>query len=141
MTRPLAAALALSIIVMMIGTPAGAECTDEPSFAVIDGDTLRLIPEDRLVRLVGYDTPETGRGARCASEAQLADQARERLRSLLYNYSAILCLPGTECGFGRLCGVLLVQRGGYTLDVGSILIEEGLARPFTGQRESWCPTD
>ena len=135
MTRPLAAALAL----MLLATPAGAECTDEPAGAVIDGDTLRLIPEDRLVRLVGYDTPETGRGARCASEAQLADQARERLRSLLYNYPAVLCIvPGTECGFGRLCGVLLVQRGGYTLDVGSILIEEGLARPFTGQRESWC---
>ena len=133
MTR-LAAALAL----MLLAAPAGAECTDEPSFAVIDGDTLRLIPEDRLVRLVGYDTPETGGRADCPSEAQLADQARERLRSLLYNYSAILCLPGTECGFGRLCGVLLVQRGGYTLDVGSILISEGLARPFTGQRENWC---
>ena len=135
MTRPLAAALAL----MLLAAPAGAECTDEPSFAVIDGDTLRLIPEDRLVRLVGYDTPETGGRAGCRSEAQLADQARERLRSLLYNYSAILCIPAdTECGFGRLCGVLLVQRGGYTLDVGSILIEEGLARPFTGERESWC---
>ena len=134
MTR-LAAALALSIIVMMIGTPAAAECIQSPELEVVDGDNVRY--QGQNVRLAGFNTPETYQ-PRCDEEAALGERATERLRTLLESHDAILCLPGTECGHGRLCGVLLVQRGGYTLDVGSILIEEGLARPFTGQRGSWC---
>ena len=125
------AALAL----MLLAAPAGAECIRDPDLRVIDGDTVAY--DGPNVRLAGIDTPETWRPS-CPEEAALGEQATERLRALLESHEAILCLPGTTCGHGRPCGVLVVLRGGYTLNVGSILISEGLARPFTGQMGEWC---
>ena len=129
MTRPLALALSL------LAAPAWAECIRDPDLRVIDGDTVELYEDS--VRLAGFDTPETFR-PRCVAERRLSERATARLRGLLESHDAILCLPGTTCGRGRPCGVLMVLRGGYTLDVGSILISEGLAVPFTGSLGSWC---
>lgn len=117
---------------------------------VIDGDTVRLTG-GQTFRLVGFDTPETGRQARCSYERELGDAATARLRSLIrMAASAELtavqcsCRPGThgtpECNYGRSCGSLRVDGR----DVGSILISEGLARPYvcgaTGcpRRRPWC---
>ena len=59
-----------------------------------------------------------------------------RLRTLIASGDARLirvacsCRPGQEgtryCNYGRLCGSLLIDG----LDVGGILIGEGLARPY-----------
>jgi endonuclease YncB( thermonuclease family) len=48
---------------------------------VLDGDTVRW--QGRTVRLVGFDTPETGDRARCQSERAKADNATARLRELI----------------------------------------------------------
>jgi endonuclease YncB( thermonuclease family) len=48
---------------------------------VVDGDTIRA--GGRTVRLVGFDTPETGSRARCESERMLAAAASTRLRQLI----------------------------------------------------------
>ena len=48
---------------------------------VIDGDTVRW--QGQTVRLVGFDTPETGNRARCASERNRGDKATARLRELI----------------------------------------------------------
>jgi endonuclease YncB( thermonuclease family) len=116
---------------------------------VVDGDTIRA--SGRTFRLVGFDTPETGSRARCESERTLGAAASRRLRQLVagggldLEQVACACKPGTEgmlvCNHGRACGVLTV----HGRDVGAILIEEGLARPFHCEatscppRESWCP--
>jgi endonuclease YncB( thermonuclease family) len=115
---------------------------------VVDGDTVRW--QGRTVRLVGFDTPETGDRARCQSERAKADTATARLRELIASGAVKLelvhcaCPPGTEgtkaCNFGRSCGILTVNGR----DAGQILISEGLARRYRcGQlscqpRGSWC---
>ena len=132
MTR-LAAALALMLLAST--APAGAECIRDPDLRVIDGDTVEYAGQ--TVRMVGYNTAESGDDAECDQERELSAQATERLEGLLDEHDTILCLTGTTCGYERACGHLsVIDR--YTLNVGSILIAEGLARPFTGQRGSWC---
>ena len=109
---------------------------------VIDGDTVRF--SGAVYRLVGFDTPERGDKARCDDERRRAEAATTRLRSLIGSGDARLirvacaCRPGQEgtrnCNYGRLCGSLLV--GG--MDVGWILISEGLAHPYVCGATS-CP--
>jgi endonuclease YncB( thermonuclease family) len=115
---------------------------------VVDGDTIRA--HGQIFRLVGFDAPESGSNARCEAERTLAARATFRLRQLVSGGGLDLervpcaCQPGTEgtrrCNFGRLCG-LLKARG---RDVGTILITEGLARPYIcgktrcPKRETWC---
>ena len=116
--------------------------------AVIDGDTISA--RGRVVRLVGFDTPETGNRARCQRERELGDQATTRLKSLVVNGSLDLrmvpcaCAPGTEgtsaCNFGRACGYLRVNGR----DVGATLMAQGLAKPYVCSaypcppRQLWC---
>ena len=133
--RSTAIALALSLLAST--APAGAECIQSPELRVIDGDTVEMLPDGPTVRMVGYNTAESGDDAQCDQERDLSAAATARLEGLLDEHEAILCLTGTTCGYGRACGHLnVIDR--YTLNVGAILIEEGLARPFTGRRGSWC---
>ena len=109
---------------------------------VVDGDTVRW--GGKIVRLVGFDTPETGNRARCAAERAKGDAATARLRELIANGVVTVelvrcaCRPGTEgtkaCNFGRSCGVLRVVGR----DAGLILVAEGLARTYRCERFS-CP--
>lgn len=99
---------------------------------VIDGDTIRVSGQSRNVRLVGFNTPETG-SAQCSQERALGHQASARLKQLVANGSPSVtivpcaCRPGTHgtqsCNFGRACGILKV----HGRDVGETLIGEGLA--------------
>ncbi|MBH5371473.1 thermonuclease family protein [Bradyrhizobium glycinis] len=114
----------------------------------VDGDTVRY--QGQIYRLVGFDTPERGNKAMCEDERRLADTATSRLRQLIAGGEARLqrvvcaCRPGEEgtsrCNYGRLCASLAV--GGR--DVGQILINEGLARPYVCSgtrcppRQRWC---
>lgn len=100
---------------------------------VIDGDTIRH--EGRKIRLADIDTPEISQ-PKCASEAALGHRAKVRLLELLNHGPFEIVHPGgrDEDVYGRKLRVLL--RDGRSL--GSILVEEGLARRWTGARRSWC---
>ena len=139
MTR-LAAALALCLLASTAIDPAGAECIQSPELRVIDGDNVEYAGQN--VRMAGYNTAESGDRARCDQERDLSAAATERLEGLIDDHDTILCLPGTTCGYDRPCGVLLVlveeERRTLTLPVGSILMAEGLAVPFTGTMGEWC---
>jgi endonuclease YncB( thermonuclease family) len=131
-----------------IENPIAAVAARTSDYAVVDGDTLRT--NGRTYRLVGIDTPETGSNARCAGEAAQGRAATERLGQLVSSTDTELrevpcaCRPGTEgtdrCNYGRRCASLSVNGR----DVGAILIEEGLARPYhcsataCPRRQSWC---
>jgi endonuclease YncB( thermonuclease family) len=122
-------------LLTILSMPAIAEPIDPSDIRVMDGDTIRVYHQQPNVRLVGFNAPETRR-AECDAEADLGARATRRLRDLVragnleFQYVKCSCPPGTEgtfaCNYGRDCGTL--RSNGR--DVGTILIEEGLAVPF-----------
>ena len=121
---------------MQASAPVQASSVESVSpsrLTVVDGDTVRLAGE--IIRLVGFDTPETYR-AQCEAERARGDAATERLRELLARASSarLAYLPRGD-QYGRdLARLMLDGR-----DVADIMIGEGLARRYSGgQRRSWC---
>lgn len=96
---------------------------------VVDGDTVWI--EGEKVRLADIDAPEPG-GA-CVAERVLAARAAGRLAELLGQGDYMIERSGRDT-YGRTLAT--ISTGGRS--VGAILVEEGLARPWTGRRERWC---
>lgn len=103
---------------------------------VIDGDSI-VLGEERI-RLATIDAPET-RTAKCDAERRLGYVAARRLEQLLSG-STIEVVRGDPADgrltdrFGRTLAVVYADGE----DVATILVDEGLARPWTGRREPWC---
>jgi endonuclease YncB( thermonuclease family) len=89
---------------------------------VIDGDTVALA-DRHLVRLIGINTPELGKGG--APDEPLARAARKRLTDLV-NGQAVTLIPGAEAHdrHGRLLAYLILADG---RDAQELLLREGLA--------------
>jgi endonuclease YncB( thermonuclease family) len=99
---------------------------------VVDGDTFWFAGDK--YRIIDIDTPET-HPARCAEEAALGDAATGRLRQWLNAGAFSLESAGRDVDrYDRK--LRIVTRDGTS--VGSVLIAEGLARPWEGQRRPWC---
>lgn len=136
------------LLMLAFASSAHSAPIEPTSVSVIDGDTI-VVGAD-IFRLVGFNTPEPGSGAKCEAERALAASASFRLRQLVSAGGLDLtrmpcaCPTGTEgtqrCNYGRLCGVL--KAAGR--DVGSVLITEGLARAYVcgktscPRRVGWC---
>lgn len=100
---------------------------------MVDGDTVKV--GNQRYRLVGYDTPETWI-PRCDFEYALGKTASARARELVANAGMVdlVILPGRDKYDRGLASIYI--RG---VDLGDLLIREGLARPYTGgRRGSWC---
>jgi endonuclease YncB( thermonuclease family) len=148
MTPRLALALGAASLIALAAlafTPISAK--GEPRIRVIDGDTVERA--GAVYRLVGFDTAETGKRARCDAERRRGERARARLVALVAGGADLApvpcnCRSGTEgtrwCNHGRACATLTLRGR----DVGSILISEGLARPYKcgrrscPKRQGWC---
>lgn len=99
---------------------------------VVDGDTFWFAGEK--YRVADIDTPET-HPARCAGEAALGEAATGRLHGWLNDGAFSLDSAGRDTDrYGRK--LRIVTRGGTS--VGSVLVDEGLARPWEGGRDPWC---
>jgi micrococcal nuclease len=120
----------------------GSHVTVERSFAlcgilrddncVIDGDTFKF--NGQSIRIADIDAPET-HPARCKHEAELGDAATERLKELLNEAPFVLRMQGRdEDQYERK--LRIVTRSGRSL--GAVLVNEGLAREWTGHRRPWC---
>lgn len=99
---------------------------------VVDGDTFYI--GGAKVRIAGIDAPET-HPPRCSREAQLGDQATQKLQALL-NSGAV-----TMTGIGRdrdTYGRLLRNVAVDGKDVGDALIAAGVAREYGRGRPGWC---
>lgn len=135
----------LILLALLIATPATAETLAGPFPAevlrVIDGDTFMArvriwLGQDVIVgvRLVGVDTPELGRGARCPDEAAKARAAREYLAGFLGDAVTLSQVRGDKYA-GRVDAIVTAQGR----DVAEALIAGGYGRPYDGRkRQSWC---
>lgn len=114
---------------------ATAVMAGEPIVA-IDGDTIRQ--GDQTIRIMGLDTPETY-APKCESERQLGYRAAGRLQHLLNARKVTIYREGFD-KYGRIVARVFVGQD----EVSSILIAEGLARPYTcvnfrcPARKPWC---
>lgn len=99
---------------------------------VVDGDTIWL--EGEKIRLMGFDTPETTTNI-CGGERekQLGVKATIRLMGLLTENSFSVHRDGKD-RYGRTLAVIQINN----INVGDILVKEGLARYWPDGREFWC---
>ncbi|MES2253937.1 MAG: thermonuclease family protein [Pseudomonadota bacterium] len=99
---------------------------------VVDGDTMWV--ERTRIRIADIDAPET-HPPHCAHEADLGRRATRRLQELLNEGPFELeSIDRNEDVYGRK--LRIVTRHGRSL--GMILVDEGLARQWTGQKTPWC---
>lgn len=142
------AALFLAVALSCIAGAATADPIQPEAIEIVDGDTIVVRGQSRQVRLLGFDTPETGFEARCSAERALAAKATQRLREIVadggLDLAIVPCkcwrLMGTfNCNDGRYCGVLKSKGQ----DVSALMIREGLAHPMhCGKacrvQPAWC---
>jgi endonuclease YncB( thermonuclease family) len=100
---------------------------------VVDGDTIKS-PYGLTYRILGYDTPETFR-AKCDAERELGFAAKARLEELLTNREVRVLESGKMDRYGRSLARVTVDGE----DLAVVMVREGLARPYKGEkRQSWC---
>lgn len=137
-----------------------AETMYVPVISVYDGDTIRTrltLPEPLnaiSVRINGIDTPEspaasyytTGKlnRAKCVQEAELALEARARVEQLVRNGGNMLILKNFKYGkyAGRIVSDVYVVDidKTHTINIATVLLEEGYAIPYNGGKRThdWC---
>ncbi|RUV98341.1 thermonuclease family protein [Mesorhizobium sp. M5C.F.Ca.IN.020.14.1.1] len=102
----------------------------------IDGDTI--IADGTRIRIANIDAPEI-RDFHCDAERRLGLVAKRRMVELLASGPVTVHPGDPKSGrlkdrYGRMLATIEVDGR----DVGEIMIGEGLARPWTGKRRSWC---
>lgn len=100
---------------------------------VIDGDTVRL--GDERIRLEDINAPETHRPA-CPAERELGQRATQRLLALMNAGPFTVVDDGGRDRDRYDRQLRRLERDGRSL--GATLVDEGLARPWSGRRRSWC---
>ena len=138
-----AAALAVLIVGISIATfsrtdPAAAaqaarfgQCYNAPGpNCVLDGDTLYLGAEK--VEIAGIEAPAI-QGASCGQERDRGIEAAVRLENLL-NSGRVSISPAFHDEYGRAVRRLQVKGE----DVAGKMIDAGLARRYTGEKQDWC---
>jgi micrococcal nuclease len=98
----------------------------------IDGDTF-VGPDKQTIRVMGVDTPEL-HPCRCAYECEQGERAKRRVQALLDGGSVSVQSSGLD-KYGRTLAHVTIDGR----DLSSILIREGLGRPYGGERrQPWC---
>lgn len=111
---------------------------------VIDGDTVVVktpwIPPElgdtMSIRIYGIDTPEKSWRAKCDAERALSAEATQFVIELLENNSYEIVLVKWDKFGGRILGDFIID-GARMAD---LLLEQGLAQPYTGSgtKPTWC---
>ncbi|MBR5566613.1 MAG: thermonuclease family protein [Alphaproteobacteria bacterium] len=109
---------------------------------IFDGDTFsaQVMLEGDIaitvrVRLINIDTPEMN--GKCAAEITMAQSAKDLLVTLIPRGTTVdLRNIKDDKYLGRINANVILPDG---RDVGNILIDSGLARPYNGgKRKPWC---
>jgi endonuclease YncB( thermonuclease family) len=141
----LASALTLALALGVFALSPANQAQGEPSrsaptqqsynWRVIDGDTFEDLNTGDRYRLVNIDTPETGGRAACVAERRLGDRATNQARTLITGADSLeVRRTGRIDRYNRI--IAFIEVNGR--DLGELLIEDGLARPWRGRREPWC---
>ena len=118
----------------------GARCVSAPvrDVLAVDGDTFELQRLDgrTRLRLIGWDSPETGNSAECAAEDALGQQVEARARDLFADAKTLTFKPEGTDRFGR-------TRAHVYLDgvhIGWLLAKDGLSKPWLTEnvKPTWC---
>lgn len=104
------------------------------SARLIDGGAIEMNGE--IIRISNIETPGI-RTAECEAERRLGMRARKRVRELVRSGS-IAVQQSERVYVGSQPGRLHAKVEIDGADLGNKLIAEGLARPWTGKRRSWC---
>jgi endonuclease YncB( thermonuclease family) len=123
---------------------AGASCVNAPvrDVVAVDGDTFELLrltdrgTERIRLRLIGWDSPETGNSAECAAEQALGEKVEARARALFDTAQTLTFKPEGTDRFGR-------TRAHVYLDgvhIGWLLAKDGLSKPWLSEtvKPRWC---
>ncbi|MXP31233.1 thermonuclease family protein [Parerythrobacter jejuensis] len=99
---------------------------------IVDGDTFWL--DGNKIRIADIDTPEVSR-PRCEQEKRLGKAATRALQGLLSAGAFTLQRGARDRDrYNRL--LRTIHRG--PINLGARLVDQGLARPWTGSRQGWC---
>ncbi len=104
------------------------------TFTAVNGDTLTAGAE--TIRILNIDAPET-RNAKCDAERRLGHVAKRRLQELL-DAGDVVVTRGDGNRMTDRYGRTLARISAQGQDIGERLVDEELARPWTGRRRSWC---
>ncbi|WP_076397370.1 thermonuclease family protein [Rhizobium sp. RU33A] len=104
------------------------------SARLIDGTSIEV--DGETIRISNIETPGI-RNAQCEAERRLGMRARKRIREL--SRTGSIAIHESELGRhddepGRLEATISIDG----TDFGERLIEEGFARPRTGEGRGWC---
>lgn len=109
-------------------------CKSGPHYnCVSGGDTFYL--GYQKIRVAGIDTPHPY-SLNCAQEEELSNRATQRIAQLL-NYGPFFMKADQDQDvdeYGQIWRT--IHRKDYSL--GEVLISEGLAKEWNGQRQPWC---
>ncbi|GAA4642776.1 thermonuclease family protein [Pontixanthobacter gangjinensis] len=102
------------------------------STCVVDGDTIWLY--GTKIRIADINTPEVS-NYDCQNESRLGMEATRKLASLLNEGPfSVETADRDEDKYGRKLRIL--SRDGKSL--GAVLVDEGLAEEWNGERIDWC---
>jgi micrococcal nuclease len=106
---------------------------------IYDGDTVKIIvlfggiPVKLSLRILGIDAPEIKNGeGRLPEENKAAVKVRDYMRSLFPKNIAKICIRDWDKYGGRVLGELFLETGE---NVAEILIHQGWARPYRGEKK------
>ena len=106
---------------------------------IYDGDTIKIIilfsdiPVRFSLRILGIDTPEIKHNdGRLLEEHDAAIKVRDYIRTLFPKNIAKICIRDWDKYGGRVLGDLFLPSGE---NVSEILIKEGWARPYNGEKK------
>jgi endonuclease YncB( thermonuclease family) len=127
---------AVLLLAALLPLSAAAQCYTWPVESVYDGDTLRATVNGTStpIRILNIDTAEMPPRHECEYERRLAYAARDRLRELIGGASQVAICPEGVDRYRRTLARVLVDG----VDVGEVLVSEGLAEPWRGRQADWC---
>lgn len=127
----------------LCATP-GTRCVSAPvrDVLAVDGDTFELQrltdrgTERIRLRLIGWDSPETGNSAECPEEDALGQKVESSARALFAKAQTLTFKPEGLDRFGRTRAHIYLDE----THIGWLLAQDGLSQPWPAStaKPSWC---